>query len=101
MSVEQWNDALAAEHDIDEYYGRSNALVVRSKSDAFVVSGRSSRRSQKKRLLEVGCGGHVLERFPECDLVGVDVSGAMLAKPRARLAGFRVELTKASSKTWI
>ena len=24
MSVEQWNDALAAEHDIDEYYGRSD-----------------------------------------------------------------------------
>jgi ubiquinone/menaquinone biosynthesis C-methylase UbiE len=32
--------------------------------------------------------------FPQCELVGVDVSGAMLAKARRNLTGCRVELLK-------
>lgn len=95
MSVEQWNDTLAAEHDIDEYYGRSNP-VVRAVEELRLRRIRALIAPKRdERLLEVGCGGgHVLHRFPECDLVGVDVSGAMLEKARTRLAGFRVELHK-------
>jgi len=95
VTIEEWNDDLAREHDIDAYYARSNPIVR-------AIEGRRLRLIRSlvgphphERLLEVGCGGgHVLERFPECDLVGVDVSGAMLEKARDRLAGLRVELHK-------
>jgi 2-polyprenyl-3-methyl-5-hydroxy-6-metoxy-1,4-benzoquinol methylase len=95
VSVEEWNDDLAREHDIDEYYARANPAVrvierIRLRRVRSLLSPAAG-----ERLLEVGCGGgHVLERFPECDLVGVDVSGAMLEKARRRLEGFRVELLK-------
>jgi 2-polyprenyl-3-methyl-5-hydroxy-6-metoxy-1,4-benzoquinol methylase len=95
MSVEEWNDGLAADHDIDEYYGQSNPVVraveeLRLRRIRALIAPKPD-----ERLLEVGCGGgHVLQRFPECDLVGIDVSGAMLEKARTRLAGLRVELHK-------
>jgi ubiquinone/menaquinone biosynthesis C-methylase UbiE len=95
MTVEEWNDALAREHDIDDYYERSNVIVR-------AIERRRLRRIRSllapradERLLEVGCGGgHVLALFPECRLVGVDVSGAMLEKARQRLKGLQVELHK-------
>jgi SAM-dependent methyltransferase len=94
-TVEQWNDALATEHDIDEYYAQSNPVVrtveeLRLRRIRALIGPKPN-----ERMLEVGCGGgHVLQRFPECDLVGVDVSGSMLEKARTRLAGLRVELHK-------
>lgn len=50
-----------------------------------------------EHILEIGCGtGRNLlalrRRFPQANLTGVDVSGAMLAKARARLAGLGVDL---------
>jgi 2-polyprenyl-3-methyl-5-hydroxy-6-metoxy-1,4-benzoquinol methylase len=93
VSVGEWNDALAREHDIDDYYARSN----------FLVRGIERRRLRlirslvapvcDERILEVGCGGgHVLELFPECELVGVDVSEVMITKASNRLASLRVTL---------
>jgi len=99
MTVEEWNDGLAADHDIDEYYGTANSLVRAVEELRLRRIRELIAPKPEERLLEVGCGGgHVLQRFPECELVGVDVSGAMLEKARARLAGFRVEFLKGELK---
>jgi 2-polyprenyl-3-methyl-5-hydroxy-6-metoxy-1,4-benzoquinol methylase len=95
FDVEQWNDQLSRDHDIDEYYGRSS-LIIRfvERRRLGIIRDLVAPRSGE-RLLEVGCGGgHVLRMFPECELTGVDVSGAMLEKARKNLAGYRIELRK-------
>jgi SAM-dependent methyltransferase len=95
VTVEAWNDGLAVEHDIDDYYARSSPLVRLVEWRRLRLVRSLLAPSPGARVLEVGCGGgHVLALFPECDLVGVDVSGAMLEKARARLAGYQVELHK-------
>lgn len=94
-SVEEWNDALAREHDIDAYYRDANPVVRVIESHRLRLIRTLLDPKPGERLLEVGCGGgHVLERFPECDLVGIDVSSEMLVKASARLAGLRVEFRK-------
>jgi len=95
LSVEEWNDALAADHDIDAYYERSSLLVRAVERRRLHAIRALLAPMPGERLLEVGCGGgHVLALFPECSLVGVDVSGAMLARARKRLAGLEVTLLK-------
>jgi ubiquinone/menaquinone biosynthesis C-methylase UbiE len=92
-SVGQWNDELALEHDIDDYYERSGPVIrwVERRRLALIVQLLALEPGQ--RLLEVGCGGgHVLRLFPEADAVGVDVSGVMLDKARKTLAQQRVTL---------
>ena len=95
VSVEEWNDQLAREHDIDAYYAGANPVLraIEKRRLSLIRSLIAPRPGE--RLLEVGCGGgHVLALFPECELVGTDVSGAMLDKARRRLAGRPVELLK-------
>ncbi|HEY4119151.1 MAG TPA: methyltransferase domain-containing protein, partial [Byssovorax sp.] len=95
FDVERWNDQLAKDHDIDDYYGRSSPLIrfIEQRRLDIIRDLMSARPNE--RLLEVGCGGgHVLRLFPECDLTGVDVSGEMLAKAERNLRGYRVRLVK-------
>ncbi|MBI4955862.1 MAG: methyltransferase domain-containing protein [Myxococcales bacterium] len=93
--VERWNDNLAEEHDIDDYYAHSGVLIRAIELRRLELIRTLVAPRPGERLLEVGCGGgHVLARFGECELVGVDVSGAMLDKARKNLAGYRVTLHK-------
>ena len=95
VDVEAWNDRLAREHDIDDYYERSNPIIRYIEQRRLDTIRELVAPRRGERLLEIGCGGgHVLRRFPECRLVGVDVSGEMLAKAKKNLAGFDVELHK-------
>jgi len=93
--IEAWNDALAREHDIDEYYARSSPLIRWFERRRLAHIRRMTAATPIDTILEVGCGGgHVLRMFPESDLTGVDVSGEMLRKARRNLRGFRVRLLK-------
>jgi len=93
--VEAWNDALAREHDIDDYYGRSSPLIRLFERRRLAHIRRMMAPVAGERLLEVGCGGgHVLRLFPQCQLTGVDVSGEMLRKARRNLRGLDVRLVK-------
>lgn len=62
-----------------------------------------SRRASPRTILEIGCGtGHNLDllcrAFPEAQVTGVDLSGAMLAKAKEKLKahGDRVQLREAA-----
>jgi SAM-dependent methyltransferase len=93
--VEAWNDALAREHDIDDYYERSGPIIRLFERRRLAHIRRLLAPSPQDRVLEVGCGGgHVLRLFPECQLTGVDVSGEMLRKARQNLRGLDVRLLK-------
>ncbi len=93
--VEARNDALAERHNIDDYYSSSGFLIRFIEQRRLRAIARMVSAGPQHRILEVGCGGgHVLQMFPESELVGVDVSSRMLAKARRNLAGYRVQLLK-------
>lgn len=93
--VEAWNDGFARAHDIDEYYARANPLIRWVESRRLAAIRTLLDALPQHRILEVGCGGgHVLQMFPQNDLVGVDVSGEMIRRAERNLKGFRVTLHK-------
>jgi SAM-dependent methyltransferase len=95
VSVEQWNDAFAREHDIDQYYGAASPLIRWIENSRLRLIREMLQPGPGHRILEVGCGGgHVLRMFPQCILTGVDVSGEMIAKARRNLDGYPVRLLK-------
>lgn len=95
VSVEQWNDAFAREHDIDQYYEAAGPLIRWIEASRLRLIRELLQPSPGHRVLEVGCGGgHVLRMFPHCQLTGVDVSGEMIAKARRNLEGYPVRLLK-------
>ncbi len=94
-SVEEWNDAFARDHDIDDYYARSSFLIRWIEKTRLGHIRELAAARPGDRILEVGCGGgHVLRMFPQCALTGVDVSGEMLARARRNLDGYPVRLLK-------
>lgn len=93
--VEAFNDRLAQEHDIDDYYERSGLLIRLIEQRRLDHIARLVDPRPSDRILEVGCGGgHVLRQFRRAELTGVDVSGVMLDKARDNLRGYRVTLLK-------
>jgi 2-polyprenyl-3-methyl-5-hydroxy-6-metoxy-1,4-benzoquinol methylase len=93
--VAGWNDALAREHDINDYYTRSSFLIRHIERQRLERIRHMIAAHPGEKILEVGCGGgHVLQLFPESDLTGTDVSGEMLHKARRNLDGYRVRLLK-------
>jgi len=93
--VEAWNDKFAAEHDIDEYYSEANVFIRFIESRRLRMIQQMVGSATDANLLEVGCGGgHILALFPRANRVGVDPSGAMLAKAADRLKGESVRLLR-------
>lgn len=95
VDEETWNDQFARAYDINAYYTQSGVLIRSIESKRLATIRRLVQPTSSDRLLEVGCGGgHVLRLFPEAQLTGVDVSGEMLKRARANLAGLQVQLLK-------
>jgi glycosyltransferase involved in cell wall biosynthesis len=95
LDAERWNDTFAQAHDINAYYSESGFLIRHIESQRLATIRRLIEARRNDSLLEVGCGGgHVLRLFPEAQLTGVDVSGEMLKRARANLAGLSVRLLK-------
>ncbi len=93
--VECWNDGLALEHDIDDYYERSGRAIQFVEQRRLAIIRDMVRGEPDDAILEVGCGGgHVLRMFSRSDLTGVDVSGVFLDKARRNLSACRVTLLK-------
>jgi 2-polyprenyl-3-methyl-5-hydroxy-6-metoxy-1,4-benzoquinol methylase len=93
--VERLNDAFAREHNIDDYYARSGLLIGFIERRRLQIIEQMMNAKPGERILEVGCGGgHVLARFAQARVTGVDVSEEMLATARKNLAGRDAELLK-------
>lgn len=72
-------------------YGRNRVLV----------EAANALERPPQRILEIGCGtgrnlARLAKRFPDAELVGVDLSPDMLAQARQRLQGRRVHLVQAA-----
>ncbi|NKB87449.1 MAG: methyltransferase domain-containing protein [Acidobacteria bacterium] len=97
--VEAWNDRLATEHDIDAYYADANPLIRAIERRRLRIIRQMIGSAKGSRVLEVGCGGDVLQLFPEAERVGVDPSGAMLEKAARKLADESVVLIQGELRT--
>lgn len=82
-------------------FGRTEVLRRLPSADELraATSDKSGAASRRLRILEVGCGtgvnlAYLARKYPEAELVGVDLSGDMLRKARAKLKrhGDRVTL---------
>jgi 2-polyprenyl-3-methyl-5-hydroxy-6-metoxy-1,4-benzoquinol methylase len=95
QEVEQFNDQLAREHSIDDYYARSPWIIRWVQEQRLRVIREMVRSRPGMRILEVGSGGgHVLRMFREAKLTAVDVSDVFLDTARKNLTGYDVEFVK-------
>jgi 2-polyprenyl-3-methyl-5-hydroxy-6-metoxy-1,4-benzoquinol methylase len=95
INIEEFNDRLAREHSIDDYYARSPLpirLIERKRLDIIRdMIGASAGLD----LAEIGSGGgHVLRMFPSARLTAIDVSDVFLETARKNLAGYDVRFVK-------
>lgn len=93
--VEAWNDRLAREHPIDDYYAKSPLpirLIERRRLEIIRAFAGDVRGLE---LAEVGSGGgHVLRMFPEARITAIDVSSVFLDTARKNLAGYDARFIK-------
>jgi 2-polyprenyl-3-methyl-5-hydroxy-6-metoxy-1,4-benzoquinol methylase len=93
--VERFNDQLAREHSIDDYYARSPWVIRWISEQRLGLIRRMVDARPGLRILEVGSGGgHVLQMFRDAKLTAVDVSEVFLDTARKNLAGYDVEFIK-------
>ena len=93
--VEAFNDRLAREYPIDDYYARSLLpirLIERRRLEIIRAFAGDVRGLE---LAEVGSGGgHVLRMFREARLTAIDVSTVFLETARRNLAGYDARFIK-------
>jgi 2-polyprenyl-3-methyl-5-hydroxy-6-metoxy-1,4-benzoquinol methylase len=100
LDVEAFNDRLAREHPIDDYYARSPLPIrlIERKRLALIREMAGSGAGQD--LAEVGSGGgHVLRLFPAARLTAIDVSEVFLATARKNLEGYDARFLKGEIDT--
>lgn len=95
VDVQEFNDRLAREHSINDYYERSLLpirVIERRRLDIIrELAGPTSGLD----LAEIGSGGgHVLRLFPEARLTAIDVSEVFLDTARKNLEGYDVRFIK-------
>lgn len=90
----QWPQHMDWRHWADRFDRMQERYLV-SRAERFDVIVRTIRAIQPvpQRVLDLGCGTGslglaILNAFPQCELVGVDVDESMLALATARLAEF-------------
>ncbi len=86
--IAAWNEAMVDRYDIERYYEAAHPLVRWVERHRLEALRRLAAAQPGERLLEVGCGaGHVLARFEGVTRFAIDLSSAMLARTKRRLAG--------------
>jgi len=95
IDVEAFNDRLAREHPIDDYYARSPLPIRLIERRRLAIIRAMIGDCAGQELAEIGSGGgHVLRMFPAARLTAIDVSEVFLATARKNLAGFDARFIK-------
>ena len=93
--VGAFNDRLAREHSIDDYYARSPLPIRLIEQKRLAIIREMAGESAGLDLAEVGSGGgHVLRMFPRAHLTAIDVSDVFLETARKNLEGYDVRFIK-------
>ncbi len=93
-TFEQWNEQHAEKHDLDKFYNHPNFLFRYIENTRINVLIKLAEIKLTDKVIEVGCGaGHILERVPDGNLYGIDISEIQIKRAKERL-GNRAELQK-------
>ena len=93
--VEAWNDRLAREHPIDDYYARSPLPIRLIEQKRLDIIRSFAGDVRGLDLAEVGSGGgHVLRMFRDARLTAIDVSSVFLDTARRNLEGYDARFIK-------
>ena len=95
IDVEAFNDRLAREHPIDDYYARSPLPIRLIERRRLAIIREMIGSGAGQELAEIGSGGgHVLRLFPAARLTAIDVSEVFLDTARKNLTGFDARFIK-------
>ena len=95
IDVEAFNDRLAREHPIDDYYARSPLPIRLIERRRLSIIREMIGDGAGQEVAEIGSGGgHVLRMFPAARLTAIDVSEVFLDTARKNLAGFDARFVK-------
>ena len=95
IDVEAFNDRLATEHPIDDYYARSPLPIRLIEQRRLAIIREMIGSGAGQQVAEIGSGGgHVLRMFPAARLTAIDVSEVFLDTARKNLTGFDATFIK-------
>jgi 2-polyprenyl-3-methyl-5-hydroxy-6-metoxy-1,4-benzoquinol methylase len=95
IDVEAFNDRLATEHPIDDYYARSPLPIRLIEQRRLAIIREMIGTGAGQQVAEIGSGGgHVLRMFPAARLTAIDVSEVFLDTARKNLVGFDATFIK-------
>lgn len=95
IDVEAFNDRLATEHPIDDYYARSPLPIRLIEQRRLAIIREMIGSGAGQQVAEIGSGGgHVLRMFPAARLTAIDVSEVFLDTARKNLVGFDATFIK-------
>lgn len=93
--VAAFNDRLAQEHPINDYYERSHLPIRIIEQKRLSIIREMVGEAQGLDLAEIGSGGgHVLRMFPKSRITAIDVSDVFLDTARKNLAGYDARFIK-------
>ena len=93
--VEAFNDRLAREHPIDDYYERSLLPIRLIEKRRLAIIKDMVGPTGGLDVAEIGSGGgHVLRMFRDARLTAIDVSDVFLDTARKNLAGYHAQFIK-------
>ena len=93
--VGEFNDRLAREHSIDDYYARSPLPIRIIEQRRLAIIRSMVGEVAGLELAEVGSGGgHVLRMFPRAKITAIDVSDVFLDTARKNLRGYDARFVK-------
>lgn len=93
--VGEFNDRLAREHSIDDYYAKSPLPIRIIEQRRLAIIREMIGESAGLELAEVGSGGgHVLRMFPRAKITAIDVSDVFLDTARKNLRGYDARFVK-------
>jgi 2-polyprenyl-3-methyl-5-hydroxy-6-metoxy-1,4-benzoquinol methylase len=95
VDVQDFNDRLAREHSINDYYERSLLPIRIIERRRLDIIREFAGDTSGLDVAEIGSGGgHVLRMFPRAHLTAIDVSEVFLDTARKNLSGYDVKFIK-------